>query len=184
MSHYKGLFDSDEAHEVPLAEPWHARLTSFQRLCILRCLRPDKVSVAVQAFVGEHLGGRFVEPPPFDLATCYRDAAPATPLIFVLSPGADPMADLLKLAEDMRFSKKFEKVSLGQGQGPKAEKLLEAGMERGLWVCLQVGRLPVCPSVCLSVCLSVCFLTVRLQAFHTSATYGLATHCIKACFVH
>jgi hypothetical protein len=35
------------------------------------------------------------------------------------------------------MSKRFEKVSLGQGQGPKAEKLLAAGMERGLWVCLQ-----------------------------------------------
>jgi hypothetical protein len=28
-------------------------------------------------------------------------------------------------------------VSLGQGQGPKAEKLLTQGMERGMWVCLQ-----------------------------------------------
>eukprot|EP00967_Tisochrysis_lutea_P137006 scaffold245132_cov14-Tisochrysis_lutea.AAC.1 len=49
------------------------------------------------------------------------------------STGADPMADLLKLAEEMKFSKKFEKVSLGQGQGPKAEKLLEFGMDRGIW---------------------------------------------------
>lgn len=47
------------------------------------------------------------------------------------------MADLLKLAEELNMSRKFEKVSLGQGQGPKAEKLLTAGMERGLWVCLQ-----------------------------------------------
>ena len=52
-------------------------------------------------------------------------------------PGADPMTDLLSLADDLRFSKKFEKASLGQGQGPKAERLLAAGMERGLWVCLQ-----------------------------------------------
>lgn len=57
--------------------------------------------------------------------------------------GADPMADLLALAEELKFSRKFEKVSLGQGQGPKAEKLLEAGMERGLWVCLQNCHLAI-----------------------------------------
>lgn len=32
------------------------------------------------------------------------------------------MADLLKLAEELRFAKKFEKVSLGQGQGPKVQQ--------------------------------------------------------------
>jgi len=47
------------------------------------------------------------------------------------------MADLLKLADEMRMSKKFEKVSLGQGQGPKAEKLIKMGIDRGMWVCLQ-----------------------------------------------
>ena len=53
------------------------------------------------------------------------------------------MADLLKLADELKFGRKFEKVSLGQGQGPKAEKLLAAGMERGLWVCLQNCHLAV-----------------------------------------
>lgn len=52
-----------------------------------RCIRPDKVIPGVQAFVSEHLGGRFIEPPPFDLATCYRQSTPTTPLIFVLSSG-------------------------------------------------------------------------------------------------
>ena len=41
------------------------------------------------------------------------------------------MADLLKLADSLKFSRKFEKCSLGQGQGPKAEKLLTMAIERG-----------------------------------------------------
>ena len=143
LADYRSIFDSNDAHEIPLSEPFQSTLTSFQKICFLRCIRPDKVGVAIQGFVTEHLGQRFIEPPPFDLGTCFKDSAPSTPLIFVLSPGADPMADLLKLADEMRFTKKFEKVSLGQGQGPKAERLLETGMDRGMWVCLQNCHLAV-----------------------------------------
>jgi len=64
----------------------------------------------IQDFVSENLGQIFIEPPAFDLNACYKDGSPSAPLIFVLSSGADPMADLLKLAEDFRFTKKFEKV--------------------------------------------------------------------------
>ncbi|KAF6265909.1 dynein heavy chain 2 [Scenedesmus sp. NREL 46B-D3] len=131
LAHYKSIFDSNQ--------PAHA----FQKLLLLRCLRPDRVLAGVQDFVAVQLGSRFIEPPPFDLAACFRESSPTTPLVFVLSPGADPMADLLKLAEELKFSRKFEKVSLGQGQGPKAEKLLEVGMERGLWVCLQNCHLAI-----------------------------------------
>ena len=132
------VFDaSADAHDLPLAPPYQDRLSTFQRLLVLRALRPDRVAAAIRALVTEHLGARFVEPPPFDLAACLRESTPATPLIFVLSAGADPMADLLRLAEETGFGKRFEQASLGQGQGPKAERLLQEGLERGLWVCLQ-----------------------------------------------
>lgn len=85
----------------------------------LHLLHDMQVSLAIQSFVAQHLGSSFTEPPPFNLAGAFLDSSNTTPLIFVLSPGADPMADLLKLADELRFAKKFEKVSLGQGQGPK-----------------------------------------------------------------
>ena len=60
-----------------------------------------------------------------------------SPLIFVLSPGQDPMAALLTFAEAKGFSgKRTQAISLGQGQGPKAEKLVKEGMETGGWVLL------------------------------------------------
>lgn len=70
----------------------------------------------------QEMGASFIEPPPFDLRACYEDSTCSTPLIFVLTPGADPMTELLRVAEELGFGgKKLASISLGQGQGPLAE---------------------------------------------------------------
>ena len=88
-----------------------AKMNSFQKMIILRCLRPDKVVPAMQAFVVEKLGDTFIKPPAFDLNLIYKDSNSTTPLIFVLSPGSDPKAALDKYAE--LKNKDVQAVSLG-----------------------------------------------------------------------
>lgn len=51
-----------------------------------------------------------------DLSVVFRESSATTPLVFVLSPGTDPAADLYKFAEEMKFSEKLSAISLGQGQ--------------------------------------------------------------------
>jgi dynein heavy chain len=75
---------------------------------------------AVQDFITANLGPEFIDPPTFDLASSYKDSSVSTPLIFILSPGTDPTNDFLKFAEEMKFGKKTDMISLGQGQGAKA----------------------------------------------------------------
>lgn len=55
-------------------------------------------------------------PQTSDLAVVFKESSPSTPLIFVLSPGTDPAADLYKFADVMQFAKKMSAISLGQGQ--------------------------------------------------------------------
>ena len=98
-SRWHQLFESTEPFKFPFPGQWE-HCSGFQRLLIMRCIRPDKIVPAVMLFVSEQMGQNFIEPPPFDLAACFEDSNPCSPLIFVLSAGADPNASLFKLAEE------------------------------------------------------------------------------------
>lgn len=58
----------------------------------------------------------------FCLKAVLEDSVAKTPLIFVLSPGVDPTASLLQLAESSGMSQRFHSLSLGQGQSPIATR--------------------------------------------------------------
>lgn len=108
---------------------------------ILRTIRPDKLIPAVQNYVVGELGEKFISPPPFDLAKIYGDSTSTSPLIFILSPGSDPFASLSSFANLKK--KQIKSISLGQGQGPVAEKMIEEGQKTGEWVVLQNCHLSV-----------------------------------------
>uniref|UniRef100_G1R661 Dynein axonemal heavy chain 1 n=1 Tax=Nomascus leucogenys TaxID=61853 RepID=G1R661_NOMLE len=137
LSEFRVIFDSLEPHREPLPGIWDQYLDQFQKLLVLRCLRGDKVTNAMQDFVATNLEPRFIEPQTANLSVVFKDSNSTTPLIFVLSPGTDPAADLYKFAEEMKFSKKLSAISLGQGQGPRAEAMMRSSIERGKWVFFQ-----------------------------------------------
>lgn len=141
LDQYKKMYDSVAPESEPLPEPFQSSLSPFQRLLLVRILRPDKLVGAIQNYVLQAMGRKYIEPPPFDLSKCYTDSTNLTPLIFVLSPGSDPMSGLLKFAETSKTQ--VEPISLGQGQGPKAERLIRQAQAEGFWVVLQNCHLAV-----------------------------------------
>jgi len=137
VTQWRAYFDSNEPQTTAIPGKWGGQLNRFQALCVLRCVRPDKVVPGMQDFVSANLGQRFIEPPPLHLPTCFKDSTNMLPLVFVLSAGADPGEMLFKFAKEMKMDKKIAAISLGQGQGPLAEKLMGLAQDRGTWVLLQ-----------------------------------------------
>ncbi|KAG3085473.1 Dynein heavy chain 1, axonemal [Phytophthora cactorum] len=134
---FRAIFDSTDPENQPLPGELLSKLDEFQRLCILRVLRPDKMMPGIQNLVCAKLGKEFIEPPPFDLANTFEDASPTTPLIFVLSQGSDPAKDLHGFAVSTGMESKLKSIALGQGQGTLAARLIEGATTRGEWVLLQ-----------------------------------------------
>lgn len=96
---WKRIMLSEEPRAIPLPPLYEDRLSAFQKLMLLRTLREGKMMQGVKAFVSTELGAKFIESPPFDLDGASNDSTNTTPVIFVLSPGADPIADLIALAK-------------------------------------------------------------------------------------
>ncbi|XP_054557772.1 dynein axonemal heavy chain 6 isoform X4 [Talpa occidentalis] len=122
---------------------WQPELSSFQKLILIKCCKEEKVVFVLTDFVIENLGKSFVETPPVDLATLYQDMSYATPLIFILSTGSDPMGAFQRFARESGYSERVQSISLGQGQGPIAERMIKEAMKSGNWVFLQNCHLAV-----------------------------------------
>ena len=121
---------------IPLPE----QLTEFQKLCLLRCFRVDRVYLAVGSFIActPEMGQYFSVPYKPDLKDVYVQSSANSPIVCITTPGANPTEEIDKLAQKMEMKdSRLKALSLGQGQGVIAMSLVEQGSLRGHWVLLQ-----------------------------------------------
>ncbi len=124
-------------HLAHLPGKWPAKLSAFERLLVLKVFRPEMMLLASVEYVKAELGAYYVENGAGSIEDVYQDSTWNTPIIFVLSQGADPTLMLLKFAEDHKYRDRMSVLSLGQGQGPAAKRMIQAAQAKGDWVLLQ-----------------------------------------------
>ena len=106
---------------------------------LIRCLRPDKVVIAIISLINEILGPKYVEYPLFDMEESFKSTNALKPIIFLLSPGIDPVSIIIEFSRKQGISEKNLKIlSLGQGQGRLAENLVKE------WWLGYFTKLPFC----------------------------------------
>ncbi|XP_056152723.1 LOW QUALITY PROTEIN: dynein heavy chain 9, axonemal [Lampris incognitus] len=136
---WKKFLESECPEKEKFPQEWKSK-TSLQRLCMMRAMRPDRMTYAVRDFVEEKLGSKYVIGRSLDFAVSFEESSPATPMFFILSPGVDPLKDVEKHGKKLGYTfdnHNLHNVSLGQGQEVVAEQALDIAAKEGHWVILQ-----------------------------------------------
>jgi dynein heavy chain len=118
-------------NEIPIIGP-------FYRLLVVRSLRVDRCMLMSKWFIKniEEMGAKYVEPVTDTMESIYEGMVASTPVIFLLSTGADPTESIEGLARKRKLTPPAV-ISMGEGQDPVAIKAMQAGAASGTWVLLQ-----------------------------------------------
>jgi len=80
---------------------------------LLKAFRPEKIAFAFQIYVLDNMGKFYIESQSATMEVIYADTDYKTPLIFILSTGADPTSQLLKFAQSKNYGDRLFPISLG-----------------------------------------------------------------------
>lgn len=81
--------NSEAPENEKLPQMWKHK-NPFQRLCIMRALRVDRMTYAAKGYVNEVLGARYTNFRPPEFAESFKETSSRTAVFFILSPGVDP----------------------------------------------------------------------------------------------
>lgn len=112
------------------------KMTNFQKLILIRILKPEKVRQSCLRYLEEELGSFYVENHSVNIDELFADSNKKTPIIFVLSPGADPTEQLKAYAIETKKTE-IGIISLGKEQEFRAEKELNEAKKAGRLLLLQ-----------------------------------------------
>ncbi|KAF1318062.1 Dynein heavy chain, partial [Globisporangium splendens] len=108
------------------------------KLLLVRSLRMDRTILSTKEFIRntQQMGPRYVEPVTDTIDSIFAEMRAETPVIFLLSIGADPTESIEQLARKRKHPSPAV-VSVGEGQEPVALKAINAAVVNGTWVLLQ-----------------------------------------------
>ncbi|KAH0788142.1 Dynein heavy chain family protein [Histomonas meleagridis] len=129
--------ETPENEKLPLD---YKNKNDFQKLLVIRALRPDRMVNALTQFISNQIGEKYTEDVVFTLQQTYNESTPYISIFFILSPGIDPVKNIEILGEKLGFTENnnnLYNISLGQGQEENALNSLTKASVEGSWVIIQ-----------------------------------------------
>ncbi len=136
---WRRFAESDEPFKHNFDKMVRGRVGSFDRVLLTRVFRPEKLLGCLREYTATLLGKWAVQDVAGTLREAWEETDTRTPIIFLISQGADAAGQIKALGEERGFAvyERLWPVSLGQGQGERAEGLIERGAASGFWILLE-----------------------------------------------
>ncbi|XP_061590629.1 dynein axonemal heavy chain 5-like [Cololabis saira] len=132
---WRTWFDSPAPEDTELPDGYEEKISTFQKLLLIRSWCPDRTLIQARRYISQSLGCRYAEGSVLDLETMWAESSNRTPMVCLLSMGSDPTENIEKLARSKGAA--CPTISMGQGQEVHARKLLSKSMLAGGWLLLQ-----------------------------------------------
>ncbi|MEW5298846.1 MAG: hypothetical protein WDW36_001923 [Sanguina aurantia] len=129
---------NEASERATLPGEW-GKMSEFRQLLIVRALRPDRITNALQNFCERIMGPAYVNQDAFSAAVVMEESSCSTPIFFILFPGYSPSKEIEVHANKVGKScanGKLTLISMGQGQEGPAEAVLDRYTKEGGWVFL------------------------------------------------
>eukprot|EP01054_Gregarina_sp_Poly1_P003174 Gregarina_sp_Poly_1__3173@NODE_18_length_21885_cov_39_980383_g16_i0_p1_GENE_NODE_18_length_21885_cov_39_980383_g16_i0NODE_18_length_21885_cov_39_980383_g16_i0_p1_ORF_typecomplete_len4767_score865_14AAA_6/PF12774_7/1_5e149AAA_6/PF12774_7/8_3e02AAA_6/PF12774_7/9_7DHC_N2/PF08393_13/4_2e02DHC_N2/PF08393_13/9_6e02DHC_N2/PF08393_13/4_6e02DHC_N2/PF08393_13/2_6e02DHC_N2/PF08393_13/1_9e118AAA_8/PF12780_7/2_6e03AAA_8/PF12780_7/5_6e02AAA_8/PF12780_7/7_5AAA_8/PF12780_7/2_2e91DHC_N1/PF08385_12/1_1e85DHC_N1/P len=115
-------------------------IRTLRRALVIRALRPDRLSVALDSFISCIMGDKFLEVPILNqdlmLTLLQTNITSSTPVILISAPGFDPSGRVVSAAN--ATGKSLSSIALGSEEGyVEASKAIQAASRHGTWVLLK-----------------------------------------------
>lgn len=111
--------------------------TSFQRILLLRALRPDRLQPALISFATTTLGIPSLSPSSSSLQQIFeQDSSAMRPVLMITTAGADPTQELEDYAARV-MPGRYKQLAMGGQQTVTALTLLREAAKAGSWLCLK-----------------------------------------------
>ncbi|CDJ30651.1 Dynein heavy chain family protein, related [Eimeria mitis] len=98
---WKEWAEDDSAEKADMPGQWSRVLSPFQKLIVVRVFRVDRVHNAIKHFIQWRLNEHYVQSPTLQYSKIYAQSSELSPILLILSPGANPFAAVSALAESM-----------------------------------------------------------------------------------
>ncbi len=77
-----------------MPEPFQANLDQFDKLILIKTLKYQLLLESIQSIINKDLGDIYTENQAIKIDDVYRESDNRTPIIFILSKGADPSSQI------------------------------------------------------------------------------------------